>query len=159
LTWLRKCAKEQGHDEKARQIAIERADLKHKTKGQFLVHDDTPDGGTPLQREALRCRTLARQFALSSGKDDLSRERLQMALDGLSRFITRYGRDSYADDDLVLRSARTFHATVSGAVDSSNPTSVRGGPAAILQACDDLRDNLRAQGVQVNDAVSRKSKK
>lgn len=163
LTWLRKAAKELGDDEKAKKIAGERSDLKHALKNDKPHNpgcEETPNSPLRnassnhqvilLQQEALRCRLVARQFALSESRNkDAAVRELNRALANLSKEAER----SSGNDATLYDAVVQFHESVSQAMeDFENKRPV------IFKACDRLRDVLREQGVQVNDTISRKVK-
>jgi tetratricopeptide (TPR) repeat protein len=149
LTWLRKCAKEQGVEEEVRKISEERSNLKRGVRCVTLPDDgaDRPDSCAALERECLSCRLSAREFALSSSNTKMMhKEKLLNSLQCLKREIDRCPACSFR------QSVVDFYETTSSAV-STSPDR-----ATILQACDKLRDELRDQGIQVRDKVQRRKR-
>lgn len=132
LTWLCKCAKELGDDKEARRLAAERNSLKRHDKP--VQASDLQLSQEPrtlnLQHEALLCRSVARQDALSGmGSIDADRTQLRTALDRLSRQI------QHSEPHLLRTAAIKFHTLVTDSLNQST-TVARG---SILQACDMLR--------------------
>ena len=149
LTWLRKCAKARGDDDEARQLGVERTSLKRKSKKKKAIVEQAC--GSPLHQEALRCRAIARQYALATSLDQRKsvEELLKLALIGLSREMDR---TTVGNNDTVLQAVRRFHSTVSESLLISD-SSFSKASSALFKACDQLRDVLREKGVQVNDLV------
>mmetsp|Transcript_1396 Transcript_1396/g.2595 ORF Transcript_1396/g.2595 Transcript_1396/m.2595 type:complete len:463 (+) Transcript_1396:3-1391(+) len=154
LTWLRKCAKELGQDDEVNRLVNERTAMKKRsarpTEGQAAVMQSD---SVTLQWKAMECRALARTFALqkqSSGKNDIiEREKLTRGLDELLEEITMAPQES------MKRAAAQFRETILSCIDK--PMKER--RISVLKACDELRDVLRAHGLQVSDSINSKKKK
>jgi tetratricopeptide (TPR) repeat protein len=152
LTWLRKCAKEQGDEEQVRRIVAERSELKRTEKQQtseiHIGNSVYPSPTLSLEQEALQCRLAARQFALSKPEAEmLNREQLNAALINLLKEIDRSPASS-------LREATVhFHEIISESLTDDLGSNKR---SPIFEACDDFRDILRDHGLQVNDIVQSK---
>ncbi|CAB9501885.1 NB-ARC domain [Seminavis robusta] len=152
LTWLRKCALGMNDEKNAALFAAERADLKGKTKAKGKVPTLSEQRvSLSLQREALRCREAARQFALSKGGDTaLEREAVLEKLATLKQEIEHCPTSSLHD------AAQDFHDTLRACLDPGVEVT-RSSSDTILGACDRLRDTLRAHGAQVNDIITSSS--
>jgi tetratricopeptide (TPR) repeat protein len=150
LTWLRKCAKDQGDDEKAREIACQRSNLKRQaTTAEPAPCTPQPTQVNLLQQEALRCRIVARQFALADSRNmGAAADRLTSGLASLWKEVER----SADSKSKLYEAVVDFHSTVSESMEDPNTGS------CIFEACDHLRDVLRDQGLKINDAFSRKAK-
>jgi tetratricopeptide (TPR) repeat protein len=168
LTWLRKCAKENGEEEETRRLATERSELKrkehdHPTQQTTSAAVDTSPGRLDprvlsLQQEVVRCRLTARRYALSKkGKERRSqRKKLDSALTRLTQELELIPPDDGVD---ISHAARSFHQNVSGALllqTNSGDDDVSKQRAVVLKACDDLRNKLRDVGLQVNDTVEKR---
>jgi hypothetical protein len=123
LTWLRKCAKGMGDEEEVRQITSQRTHLKKQNKLKACQTQQV--GSLPLQRAALSCRSVARQYALAN----TGKKELDVALASLGREIEK------AHSSFMKEAAWTFYRTISEALAQNNMER----HAAILEACDDLR--------------------
>ena len=148
LTWLLKCSKALGNEEKIRRFTAERSELKRKSreKAAEAPKRDNPRTAS-LQREALNCRLVARQFALASSKDEARlRQQLDKALGKLSKELSR---SNDACPIFLRRAVAHFHQVVSESLAYSQKRAI------IFEACDDLRDILRECGLQVQDTVHR----
>ena len=147
LTWLRKCAKEMGDEDKVRKITAERSKIEQKEKQRASKAASTGSTypNTPsLQRELVGCRLAARQYAMSKLEGEkISREELYKALTNLSKEIER------APDCPMQDAAVRFNDRVSKCLKQSNKRP-------IFDACDELRDCLRDQGLQIVDSIRRK---
>jgi len=150
LTWLHKCAKEMGDDDEADKIASDRSVLKREMQreGHGARHgsfDASEWPETPaLQRETLKCRSIARKAALdcAGNGDSEDMEKLRISLQRLSREIGR------SPNCPLQIAASRFEETISEVLTSSEKRR------PMLKACDDLRDALRHLGVRVHDTVS-----
>ena len=161
LSWLRKCAKALGDEEKVRLLTAERSFLKRQTKDSSSKEHATdnehvqPRTNVLLQQEALRCRNVARQFALAK---DLKHQSsliidLQSSLTRLSTALD-HCRSSQSGDALVA-AIQKFHLSVVESVEDSTKYD----RSTILRACDDMRVAFRDYGLQVNDTVQGKKSK
>jgi tetratricopeptide (TPR) repeat protein len=152
LTWLRKCAKEQGDEEQVRRIVAERSELKRTEKQQtserHIGSSVRPSPTLSLEKEALQCRLAARQFALSKPESEkLNREQLNAALINLLKEIDR------SPASLLREATVHFHEMIT---ESLADDLVSNECSPIFEACDDFRDILRDHGLQVNDMVQSK---
>jgi len=150
LTWLRKCAKEMGDEDLARTIAAERSSLENNEKQRISTEDTRTSCAYPctpsLQRELLDCRSAARHYAMSEARsEETSKESLKKALESLSK------ETEQSLDCPMKESAVHFQQMVTESIMQSNKR-------LLFAACDDLRDSLREQGVQVVDSIHGKSK-
>ncbi|GAX23896.1 hypothetical protein FisN_20Hh102 [Fistulifera solaris] len=151
LTWLKKCYQAIGDEEAVLQIATERKGLKLKKKGtekesKHHGSDKNLEKRTLLQVESLRCRLVVRQFALTSDTERAAfHSDVQTVLAELDIAIRN------SESNSMRSGAEIFHNTVTKALASKQmfPKGV------LLQACDDLRDVLRDQGIQVNDMMQK----
>lgn len=149
LTWLRKCAKELDKDDEAEKFTNERTAMKKEQAGLKKKETHLVSKSISLQHKVIDCRLLARQFALDkNGANIVGKEKLLNVLDELKEEI------KLAPPESMARAATQFHDTLMLWIDE--PVSKRRSP--ILQACDSLRDILKAHGVQVVDSVSRKKR-
>lgn len=183
LTWLRKCAKEQGDEATARSFSIMRSDLKRAlniNKKSFFSSKEQPSNSAVtdiavivpynarvnlLQQEAIRSRLIARQYALlrmkeglagaTSCKDSLLSQ-LVTALKNLCDELQRCGNNNDHDD--LYNGVLEFHTIISKTIDSSVLQDHSNQNSTILTACDRLRNMLREQGFQVVDSTRRNVK-
>jgi tetratricopeptide (TPR) repeat protein len=144
LTWLRKCFKEMGDEEKVRKIAAERSTIERKEnqRASKAAASESNFPSTPsLQRQLLDCRLAARQYAMAKAvSEETSREELKKALTSLSKQIQR------SPDCPMQEAAVLFYQMISESLLNSDKRP-------IFEACDKLRDSLRDQGLQVVDNV------
>jgi len=145
LTWTIKCAKKMGDNASATLFSNERMTMKkntgHKSKeNRHHLHSDS----VTLQQKAMRCRLLARKFAQEKTDSTIYHEELLTSLEELLEEIR------IASSGPMKQSAIQFRDTLLLWVDKP------GRRSPILTACDNLRDVLRAHGVQVNDSISSK---
>ena len=156
LTWLRKCAKEKGDEEELRRLTLERSDLKRREKSEASAkkahqimsnhHGTTLD----LQNEVIRCRLIARQFALSKPCD---RRRLLSELEvRLQSLADEVERSPICS---MQRAAVEFYQVITFAL--SKDEDAKETATNVLRACDCLRDRLREHGVQIKDATQQQS--
>ena len=143
LTWLRKCAKEMGDDQKAalfanEMLAMKRAGQKSKEKQTQHLHSDS----NTLQQKAMQCRLLARKFALEKAdSEDKLLTSLEDSLEELVEEIRTASSGSSVEFDcdcngcqVALKQAATqFRDTILLWVDKP------GRRSHILGACDSLR--------------------
>ncbi|GKZ00196.1 hypothetical protein MPSEU_000972600 [Mayamaea pseudoterrestris] len=141
LTWLKKCAKSLGDDAEVRAINEARASLK-EANNRDATRVEPIVKCLPLQRELLSCRLAARQFALARNKTGDVQARLEAALSEIAEIMQRFPNDS------LYEAADKFCQAASAAL--SKPSKMS---AKLLDACDDLRDILREQGLRVNDLI------
>jgi tetratricopeptide (TPR) repeat protein len=170
LTWLRKCAKAQGNETMARKLANERSALKHRAKEEgaskflsSLAFTNLARVELQLQQESLRCRLVARQYALTlpTAKDtschrQVSRSAdLYRALSSLSFEIERYRQSQQQSVSFrpLYEAIVLFHDRVK---EASSMTSGGSERSTIIEACDSLRDVFREVGLQVTDSIQRK---
>jgi tetratricopeptide (TPR) repeat protein len=148
LTWLRKCAKEVGDDDKVRSIIAERAKIELDEKLRLSTETIVPSSfliNPSLQRELLECRVAARQYALSNPqKKEETRQRVHKTLTSIWSEIEK------SPDCSMKAAAIQFHRMITDSL--SQPSNKR----QIFEACDSLRDTLREHGIQVVDAVEGK---
>jgi tetratricopeptide (TPR) repeat protein len=133
IVWLRKCAKELGDDDDVRKLTIQRNNLKQHEKDEKatkqLQSTDLPRI-VLLRQEALRCRSVVRQVALSgSPSTDTDKAMLRTALENLAEQIKKCPPNS------LHSAAATFHATISGSLELSRIER----KVWMLKACDLLR--------------------
>jgi len=150
LTLLRKCAKERGDEEEVRKLTAARSDLRHQEKTEASatsVKRHSNHGTTrALQQEALHCRLVARQFALAKIADRArSLNELESLLNHLADEVERSPVCS------MQRAAVEFYQIITFALSKGDDTKQTN--AAVLKACDCLRDRLREHGVTVNDTI------
>ena len=106
LTWLRKCAKKMGEEEEATRLASARTSLKKNAKHHQIQLNDTIEtssnnslnnqyhaGMSALQQESVRCRLLAREFALLLARtsklgDDVNNPNRRQKSTSSSRMVT-----------------------------------------------------------------------
>ena len=141
LTWLKKCAKASGEEDLARSIALERSNLERKEKLRVSKESKTAPAcpSTPsLQHKLLDCRSAARYYAMS--KADANSIKLIAALKSLSDEMEQ------SPDCSMKEAAARFQRMVSKSLEQANKR-------LLFEACDDLRDALRAQGIQVVDNI------
>ncbi|KAG7360875.1 tetratricopeptide repeat family protein [Nitzschia inconspicua] len=147
LTWLKKCAKEIGNDDLANQFANERSSLK-KTVSKSVKEEEEEhkrrEISEPLAAAALRCRIAARRVALEQDKSGSKKEDLNFYLKELSQKI------DFAEADPLKDHVIKFRDEVVQWKD--RPAAKRRCP--MLQACDKMRDVLRANGHQISDTIS-----
>jgi len=146
LTWLRKCAKESGDDEEVRKITME---LTHLKTTEIHTHTETQANLQPhtllLQQVVVRCRSLARQFALAHSKNvEYSGRQLQVALANVDKEIEKSLPCS------LKVAASEFRNVISESLTDPEKR------LTMLEACDELRDVLREHGLQVVDVVQSK---
>lgn len=143
LSWLRKCAKERGDEDEAKKLSSEHSAFKRKTRhhGVAIVAKASQGTTLSLQRKALRCRLVARQFALAKPEN---RALYRCELDGVLTILSN--EVVHSPSGFMRQTALEFTATVSDAL-------FRMDAQSILKACDNLRDVLRDLDVQVHDAV------
>ena len=131
LTWLQKCSKEMGDDDKASQFAHKRNEIKkhasikskNEKQGQRLHCESIS-----LQRKIIQCRVLARRFALENKKSSRScQDELMHMLEELSSQIKT------ASLGPMRQAAVTFHDAINLWIDKSEKK------VPILNACDQLR--------------------
>jgi len=146
LTWLRKCAKESGDDKEARKITMERTSLKTTEKNPDMeIQTNLQPHALRLQQEVVRCRLLARQFALACPKsEDSNGTQLRVALASVYREIDKSPPCS------MKGAASDFQKVISESLTDPKKRS------SMLEACDVLRDVLREHGLQVVDMVQSK---
>ena len=130
LTWLRKCAKEMGDENKACIFTTEKNTLKSHDGHQFKEESQYEHSeAIMLQGKALQCRLLARKFALE--KSDINiilfRDKLLTSLNDLEEEIRT--AEAGPMQDATLK----FHDTLLEWLDKPNRRS------PILSACDSLR--------------------
>ncbi|KAL7542431.1 hypothetical protein ACHAXR_011824 [Thalassiosira sp. AJA248-18] len=147
LTWLKKCAKEMGDDNKSILYSNERQTLK-KREGQKSTKErhQLQSGSVKVQQKVLQCRLLARKFALEQKESGTHKEELLASLEELLEEI------SVVSSGPMKQASTKFRDTLLLWVDKP------GRRSPILTACDSLRDVLRAHGVQVNDSIYSKKK-
>jgi hypothetical protein len=143
LTWLKKCAKSLGDDAEVKTINEARSRLKAANKN-CNEKRSSKCGSLPLQRELLHCRLVARQFALAATKSVEIKANLEVAVADLGHMIQA------SPNGPLHKAAETFRRKASDALLDPSKSST------LLEACDDLRDVLREQGVRVNDTIQSK---
>jgi len=132
LTWLRKCAKEIGDENAVAQYTNERAQLKSKGKAHTRDEASREHAAThALQREAIRCRLIVRQFALEKAGDK-SQDRATV-LDTLSVLAKEIDRSPSGS---MKHAASEFHDHIAGCLRNHTEGVPR---SSILKACDTLR--------------------
>jgi len=150
LTWLRKCAKEKGDEEEARRLTLERSEMKRREKSESSAKtarmSDHHVCSLDLQNEALRCRLIARQFALAKPP---SRQRLQGELEFLLQSLA--DEIEHSPVCSMQRAAVEFYQMITFGL--SKDDNAKETTANVLKACDCLRGRLREHGVQVKDSV------
>ena len=146
LLWLRKCAKELGNDTEAARFAAERNDLKKRHKEQLAEGTKCATcNSQSLQYECLACRQQFRLFALKADFGN-ARER-DVAMASLNRLQNECKK---CPASTLKRAATNFRYAILLGMKLNDPKEKQ---RAILQSCDQLRDSLRAERVQVNDSV------
>mmetsp|Transcript_10113 Transcript_10113/g.24541 ORF Transcript_10113/g.24541 Transcript_10113/m.24541 type:complete len:1333 (+) Transcript_10113:157-4155(+) len=154
LTWLRKCAKEMGDEELVTQFSSERSALKQAAGGSKGGGIDDEVHSTPsipdvtpssLTNASMSCRLAARKLVLEKDKDGSKLASLNIALSHLSKELQKAPRNCP-----IKAAATEFKDTVVQWKDKRN--AIR--KAALLEACDVLRDVFRANGFQVQDSIS-----
>ena len=128
LTWLRKCAKATGNDEALKRIAAERIVLKQSLRSNNSDHRSTDAETRNLQQEALLCRLLARNFALSLKTGAEAGTELESALSNLEWI------EAQSPSSSLKHAVHRFRETVQRLI-SAGPSNRQ----EILQACDELR--------------------
>ena len=151
LTWLRKCAKETGDEAGLSKWTIARADVKRRETAESLLAKCSGQAVNPaithgLHEEALRCRLVARQFALAKPSD---RQRLLIDLEVSHQSLGREIEESHVCS--LKRATVEFYQMISFAIAKGEDTAQIN--ATVLKACDCLRDRLREHAVEVNDSV------
>jgi hypothetical protein len=127
--WLQKCAKELGDEITAKQLVINRNALKHC--GRVTQRDHLPHRHqSKFQQEAMYCRSLARQLALSSvprADDDMAL--LKISLETLVQ------QTKCSNANPLQKAIFKFYQTVTSSLSPLTPSS----KCLILDACDNLR--------------------
>ena len=154
VTWLRKCAKEKGDEEEARRLTVARSELKRREKSAeaSAKNPRMPDHhvcSLDLQNEALRCRLIARQFALAKPP---SRQRLRGELEFLLQSL--FDEIEHSPVCSMQRAAVEFYQMINFGLSKDNAKETT---AIVLRACDCLRDRLREHGMQVKDSVQQQA--
>ena len=162
LTWLRKCAKEMGDEDLVTQFGNERSALKEQHQQQQQANASSSKGGAnatttlvsnapsnaaslSIRQAAMDCRMAARKLVLEKDNDGSKLAFLNSSLLHLSEEIKLA-----APSCPIKPAAMKFRDTVIKWKDK--PNIVRQAP--LLEACDILRDVLRANGFQVQDSIS-----
>jgi hypothetical protein len=150
-----------GDEELSAQFSNERTALKQATCGNSKgggggAHnnndearpqssEDTDATSLNLQHASMSCRLAARKLVLEQDRDGSKMTNLKFSLSHLSEEIQVAPKGSP-----IRAAAMEFRDAVIQWKDK--PKGLRQGP--LLEACDVLRDILRANGVQVNDSIS-----
>lgn len=127
LTWLRKCAKEMGDENKAFEFYSAKATLKHHEGCQMKEEACQDSNNAALQGKALRCRWAARMYALEKSDPNKIRDKLISSLKDLEEEIR-----SVETGPLRVATLK-FHETTALWLDKPDRRS------RILSACDSLR--------------------
>jgi tetratricopeptide (TPR) repeat protein len=148
LTWLRKCAKEMGDEDSATNFSTERSNLKkfaaNRNKQEDVEETHSRHSETLIDT-CMNCRLAARKFALERDKNGSKLQDLNFYLEELCREINNPSSCTSLKSDAVK-----FRDEIVKWKDQ--PGTKRRGP--MLEACDDMRDVLRANGYQVSDSIS-----
>jgi tetratricopeptide (TPR) repeat protein len=142
LNWLKKCTKEMGDDITAEIISDERLALKNQfghEHGAKKIHVSCES--SLLQEKSMKCRWLARKYALDKSPSKNKPSELMKCLGELREEI------GFASPGPMREAASQFLETLLDA-------SLGRGRSKILAACDSLRNALRAHGIQVDDSKS-----
>jgi len=165
LTWLRKCAKAIGDEDLVTLCTNERTSLKQSSGTRRGRQNSISDEAAPfpnnevggsdsvhsrsLQDSAMRCRFAARKLVLERDRDGSKLANLNFAL-------------SHLLGELKTMPLCPMSAPVTAFRNEvlkwkDRPKGERQAP--LLEACDVLRDVLRANGLEVNDSTSSRSKR
>jgi len=149
VTWLQKCAKQIGNEDEVAKLTSDRTRMKKERRKilQKAQRMDFQSDSLALQNKVLNCRVLARRFALQ--KMEGTNAEKQEILDSLADLFEESNKATPGLREAVAQ----FRKSVIHWIDK--PCKERRLP--ILQACDDLRNVLRAFGVQVIDSTSSNS--
>lgn len=148
LTWLKKCSKEMHDEEKVMLFTNERNELKKKageksTQEEKQHHSHLLCESVALQRKSVQCRLLARRFALEKKSQNYNQSCRDDLLTSLDVLADELATSSSGE---MSQAASSFRNSVMLWIDKPKRR------APILNACDSLRDVLRAHGVQINDS-------
>jgi tetratricopeptide (TPR) repeat protein len=133
LTWFRKCAKAMGDEDLATQFSIERSSLKRLNNVTMSTHEhevhEQNQQPVSLVDESIRCRLVARKFALEKDRNGSKLENLNFCLSELSKEINK------SEPGPMKAAVEEFRDVILKWKD--RPIDARRAP--ILRACDGLR--------------------
>lgn len=129
LTWLKKCAKKVGDENKVELFSFERQALKLSSghKSTEIQQQHLHSGSISLEQKALTCRLLARKFALEKKYSQHGQDQLSVSLDEL------LVESRTASSGPMKEAAIQFHGIVLHWIEKP------GRRSPILTACDGLR--------------------